>query len=88
MNTKKLKRCCKRKRKIYSNNEELQDDYFSIRGLQTYNFVKQSKDNCKNLDGLGSLRISIKLGWFFQNVFKMKNRICRAFSLFKTLKPL
>ena len=88
MDAKQQNHCSKRKRRNNLTNKGLQDDYFSIRGLQTYNFVKQSKDNCKNLDGLGSLRISIKLGWFFQNVFKMKNRICRAFSLFKTLKPL
>ena len=88
MNAKQQIRCDKRKRRNNLMTKELQDDYFSKTTLRIYNFVMQSKDNCKNLDGLGSLRISIKLGWFFQNVFKMKNRICRAFSLFKTLKPL
>ena len=71
MNTKKLKRCCKRKRKIYSNNEELQDDYFSITGLQTNNFVKQSIENYKNLDGVGSLRTSKKIGWLLK-ILKIK----------------
>ena len=66
MDKKKLNRCGKRKRKINSNDQELQDDYFSKTGLQTNNFVKQSKENYKNFDGVGSLRTLNKNGWLFE----------------------
>ena len=66
MDTKKLNRCGKRKRKINSNNQELQDDYFSKTCLQTKNFVQQSKENYKKLDDVGSLRTLKKKGWLFQ----------------------
>ena len=80
--------CGKGKRRNYLTNKELQDDYFSKTRLRVFNFVNQSKDNCKNIDGLRNLRTSTKIGWFFQILFKMKNIISRAFSLFITLKQL
>ena len=67
MDTKQLNRCCNRKRRPISNNQELQNGYFSITGLQTDNFVVQSKVNCKNLGVVRRLRSSTKIGWFFQN---------------------
>ena len=60
-------RCGKRKRRNNLTNKELQDDYFSKTRLLVLNFVKQSKDNCKNLDGLRNLRTSTKIGCFFSN---------------------
>ena len=66
MDTKQQIRCGKRKRKNNLNIQESQNDYFSIIGLQTYSFVKQSKENCKNLDGFRRLRTSKKIGWFFK----------------------
>ena len=68
MDTKQLNRCCNRKRKTISNNQELQNGYFSITGLQTNNFVVQSKVNCKNLGGVRILRTSTKIGWLFKNL--------------------
>ena len=62
MDTKQQNRCGKRKRKNNLNKQQLQDDYFSITGLHTNNFVKQSKENYKNLNGVGSLRTSTKIG--------------------------
>ena len=69
MDKKKLNRCGKRKRKINSNDQELQDEYFLKTGLQTNNFVKQSKENYKNLDGVRSLRTLKKKGWLFKILY-------------------
>ena len=66
MDTKKLSRSVKINRIINSNNRELQDDCFLEAGLQTNNFVKQSKENYKNFDGVGSLRTLNKNGWLFE----------------------
>ena len=78
MDTKQLNLCGKRKRKIDSNKKELQNDYFSKTGLQTSNFVVQSKVSFKNLNGLRRLRISTKIGWLFQNFLMKVFRISRA----------
>ena len=72
-------RCGKRKRRNNLTNKELQDDYFSKTRLLVLNFVKQSKDNCKNLDGLRNLRTSTKIGRFFQIFFKMKIKLAGLF---------
>ena len=66
MDTKKLNRSGRINRNINSNNRELQDGCFLKAGLQTNNFVKQSKENYKNFDGVGSLRTLKKKGWLFQ----------------------
>ena len=63
------------KEKKNLNKQQLQDDYFSIAGLHTYNFVNQSKENYKNLNGVGSLRTSTKIGWLFQIIYMKKVRI-------------
>ena len=84
MDKKKLNRCGKRKRKINSNDQELQDDYFSKTGLQTNNFVKQSKENYKNLDGVRSLQILNKKGCFFQILYMKILRISRVFILIRS----
>ena len=62
MDAKQQNRCGKRKRRNSLTKKEVQDDYFPKTRLRIYNFVKQSKDNCKNLDGLGRLRTSTKIG--------------------------
>ena len=67
MDTKQQIRCGKRKRKNNLNIQESQNDYLLIISLQTYSFVKQSKENCKNLDGLRRLRKSTKIGLLLQN---------------------
>ena len=67
MDTKQQICCGKRKKKSNLNIQESQNDYFLIIGLQTYSFVKQSKENCKNLDGLRRLRKSTKIGLLLQN---------------------
>ena len=66
MDTKKLNRSVKINRNINSNNRELQDDCFLKTGLQTKNFVNQSKENYKNFDGVGSLRTLKRKGWLFE----------------------
>ena len=82
MDTKKLNCCGKRKNN--SKNHELQDDYFSKTGLQTYNFVVQSKVNCKNLGGVRKLRTSTKIGWFFKILYIKTLRISRVIILIKS----
>ena len=67
MDAKQENRCGKRKIRNNLTNKELQDDYFSKTRLLVFNFVNQSKDNCKNLDGLRNLRTSTKIGCFFLN---------------------
>ena len=66
MDTKKLNRSVKINRNINLNNRELQDDRFLKTGLQTKNFVNQSKENYKNFDGVGSLRTLKKKGWLLK----------------------
>ena len=75
MDTKKLSRSVKINRIINSNNRELQDDCFLKAGLQTNNFVKQSKENYKKLGGVGSFRTSTKKGLLFQIIYMKKVRI-------------
>ena len=65
MDAKKQSRCGKRKRRNNLTNQELQDDYFSKTRLRIYKFVKQSKDNCKNLYGSRRLRTSTKIGLLY-----------------------
>ena len=62
MDTKKLNRSGRINRNINSNNRELQDGCFLKAGLQTNNFVKQSKENYKNFYVVGSLRTLKKKG--------------------------
>ena len=75
MDTKKQNRCGKRRRKNNLNNQQLQDDYFSITGLHTNNFVEQSKVNYKKLGGVCSFRTSTKKGLLFQIIYMKKVRI-------------
>ena len=72
MDSKLPNRFVNRKRKNNLNNQELQDDYFSKRGLQTNNFVVQSKVNCKNLGGVRRLRTSKIIGRLFKILFIRK----------------
>ena len=64
MDTNQLNLSDKRKRKL--TNKELQNDHFSNTGMQTYNFVEQSKENYKNFNSVSSLRISSKIGRLFK----------------------
>ena len=75
MDTKQQNRSGKRKRKNNLNKQQLQDDYFSMTGLHTNNFVKQSKENYKKLDGVCSFRTSTKKGLLFQIIYMKKVRI-------------
>ena len=68
MYTKKFNRSGKINRNINSNNRELQDDCFLKAGLQTNNFVNQSKENFKNFNSVGSLRTLKRKGWLFEIV--------------------
>ena len=81
MDTNQLNRSGKRKKKNNLNNKQLRHDYSSITSLQTYNFVKQSKENYKNLNGVESLRKSTKIGRLFQNLYIRKIRISKAILL-------
>ena len=72
MDSKLPNRFVNRKRKNNLNNQELQDDYFSKRGLQTNNFVVQSKVNYKNLGGVRRLRTSKIIGRLFKILFIRK----------------
>ena len=85
MDTKQQICCGKRKKKSNLNIQESQNDYFSIIGLQTYSFVKQSKENCKNLDGLRRLRKSTKIGLLLQNFWSKVFIISNAIILLKSI---